>query len=467
MSKIVSVSSTDHFVAYKSDWLQPLIDPIVGQLIHEKPRKLIELVEEHGSPLNIVWPHALAANVLAMRQVLNARRVRHQIFYGAKANKSKALVRAAVSAGIGVDVSSIHEFQDARRAGAKAEQLCATGPAKTTAFHEALLLDGALISVDSLEEFAHLESTATRLGAAGKARVLLRYRPIFCDSSRFGMDAVDLLQCLQRLAQIPGLLQFEGFHFHLSGYAFGDRARALAELAPHIEAAREMGLAPRMVDIGGGLPMQYVDPASYAAFLRSHNSASDYRNHKVPVSFYPYGGHLTAAEWLEQLLDSACVDGLSIADYLEQQDLILALEPGRSLVDQAALSIFRITRTKQLANNRTVLFAEGSSFSACETWFNSEFLIDPIHISATCTDSTRCAPTQAYIAGHSCLDDDVITNRLINFSVTPKPGDLLVYVNTAGYQMDLLENEFHRHPLPTRLTAIRSADESIEFSPDY
>jgi diaminopimelate decarboxylase len=45
-------------------------------------------------------------------------------------------------------------------------------------------------------------------------------------------------------------------------------------------------------------------------------------------------------------------------------------------------------------------------------------------------------------------DDDVISHRLINFSTAPQPGDLLIYINTAGYQMDLLENEFHRHPCP-------------------
>jgi len=74
---------------------------------------------------------------------------------------------------------------------------------------------------------------------------------------------------------------------------------------------------------------------------------------------------------------------------------------------------------------------------------------------------------QAYIAGHSCLDDDVITQRLINFTVSPKAGDLLIYANTAGYQMDLLENEVHRHPLPRRMVATCCTQGNYAFSPDY
>ncbi|POZ99612.1 decarboxylase, partial [Pseudomonas sp. MWU12-2312b] len=172
----------------------------------------------------------------------------------------------------------------------------------------------------------------------------------------------------------------------------------------------------------------------------------------------------TAPQWLTLFLQADHSPGLSIANYLNMQKITLALEPGRSLVDQAAISLFRVTRTKKLADNKIVIFVEGSSFSACETWFSSEYLVDPILIS---TSELPHTPTQAYIAGHSCLDDDVITHRLINFATTPQAGDLLVYVNTAGYQMDLLENEFHRHPLPRRLMATCCTEGNYAFAPDY
>ena len=37
-----------------------------------------------------------------------------------------------------------------------------------------------------------------------------------------------------------------------------------------------------------------------------------------------------------------------------------------------------------------------------------------------------------------------------SFARAPQFGDLLVYPNTAGYQMDKNESEFHQRPLPER-----------------
>jgi diaminopimelate decarboxylase len=341
-------------------------------------------------------------------------------------------------------------------------------------FHAALIGAGALIAIDSREEFDDVLSLAREIAAEYPTRILLRYQPLSNSASRFGMTAADLLACLHRLAAVPEMLQFEGFHFHLSGYRYESRVETIAELAPLIDAARALGLSPRLLDIGGGMPVRYVDSALYNAFLLNQRE-TDYRNPRVPSSFYPYGGNIGAAEWLGRLLASSCARGLSVARYLNRERLTLALEPGRSLVDQAAVSVFRITRVKSLANGTLAVFAEGSSFSACETWFASEFLVDPILIAADeadeANDYTRHrgasrATVPAYIAGHSCLDEDVITNRYVHFPKRPKAGDLLVYANTAGYQMDLLENEFHRHPMPRRVAASFDAAGGMEISPD-
>ncbi|WP_449105628.1 Y4yA family PLP-dependent enzyme [Pseudomonas mohnii] len=444
--------------------LKPLIDPVISTLINKFPGTLVDLVKQHGSPLNLVWPHAFELNTQALLAVLKRYNVPSAIFYGAKANKSQSMLGAAANSGIGVDVSSIHELQAALRAGTPAAKICATGPAKTAVFHQALVSAGSLICVDSLEEFDHLQRIVEARRPVSKARVLLRYRPNSSPQSRFGMSSQDVLESLQRLTRCTDVFHFEGFHFHLGGYGFESRAQALREVTGFVEAAREMGLNPQMIDIGGGLPIRYVEPQTYARFLQNDNQPSHYHNQKVPDAYYPYGAELTAPQWLTLLLEAEHSPGLSISNYLKLQNITLALEPGRSLVDQAAISLFRVTRTKQLADNKTVIFVEGSSFSACETWFASEYLVDPILISSQAPPHT---PTQAYIAGHSCLDDDVISHRLINFSTAPQPGDLLIYINTAGYQMDLLENEFHRHPLPRRLTATCCTEGNYAFSPDY
>jgi len=447
--------------------LRPILGPSLERLVHASPQALVDLTRQYGSPLNIVAPAALTRNVDALSAVLSRHDVRFEILYGAKVNKSPALVRAAVDAGIGIDVSSLYEMRDALRAGVDPTRLCATGPAKTRVFHMALVANGALISVDSIEELDDLETIVREIEPERPARVLLRYRPEEARASRFGIDAADLTACMKRLARRSDSFRFEGFHFHLGGYRYEARASAVRQLVCLVDAARAMGLEPTLIDIGGGMPIRYVDSEEYEAFLRGQD-ASHYRNDKVPTSFYPYGGSIDACEWLERFLGSPCSGGMSIARYLNAEGLALAIEPGRSLADQTALSIFRITRVKAIADGEVVIFAEGSSFSACETWFGSEFLVDPILVSAHPDEdvSPNAAPVRAWIAGHSCLDEDVLTNRLIHFSPKPQAGDLLVYANTGGYQMDLLENEFHRHPMPRRIAVAFDAAGGMDISPD-
>lgn len=41
----------------------------------------------------------------------------------------------------------------------------------------------------------------------------------------------------------------------------------------------------------------------------------------------------------------------------------------------------------------------------------------------------------------------MITWRKIKFEDIPEKGDLLIYYNTAGYQMDSNESTFHKIPL--------------------
>lgn len=446
--------------------LPPLVEPAIERLITENPDRLRDLVATHGSPLHLVFPHTVATNTAGLQAVLERQGVDHAIYYGAKANKSCALVAAAVAAGAGVDVSSLAEFRDAVRAGATPDRICATGPAKSMAFLRALVEAGALIAVDSLEELDDIVALAPAGAGERAIRILLRYRPTSTDRSRFGMERGALAVALERVATRDSVFRLEGFHFHLGGYDPETRVVALRELVPLIEIARMRGLDPRTIDIGGGLPVRYVEPELYEAYLTAQ-APWQYRTGRVPRSFYPYGGRVSAADWLERFLSATPMVGTTVAAFLRSRSLTLALEPGRSLVDQSAISLFRITRVKALGGDERVIFVEGSSFSACETWFSSEFLVEPILVPGEASGAEEGArPVRAFVAGHSCLDEDVLTHRLIRFDREPRAGDLMIWANTAGYQMDLLENEFHRHPAPVRLTATVGDDGAFHFARD-
>ncbi|TCU41157.1 Y4yA family PLP-dependent enzyme [Rhizobium azibense] len=443
---------TSHIIPIAGAHLSPILSPLAADILTEGAPLLHKWIEEYGSPLHLVLPSELTANVEALRHVLDDRGVGHAIYYGSKVNKSSALLQAALGAGAGIDVSSVYELRDAVKLGARGDDIVATGPAKTARFHDELVRIRALVSVDSPEELADISRRLPANGA--KQPVLLRLQPKGHEKSRFGMAADTVRACLSRIVG-DNRLRFDGIHFHLSGYRFQDRSVAFEEAAKLMEEARAIGLSPTMIDIGGGLPAQYVSEAAWGEHLQ-RQSADDYRTGKVPASLYPYGGPLSAAAWLRRFLNALLSSGQTIEDYFREHKLTLAMEPGRSLVDQAAISAFRITRAKDLGGGNGVIFVEGSSFSACETWFASEFMVDPILLAR----NDRAPPGEAfraYIAGHSCLDEDVLSNRWLGFPHVPEAGDVLVWANTGGYQMDLLENEFHRHPMPKRLCVTKSA----------
>ena len=216
-----------------------------------------------------------------------------EIFYGAKVNKSPALVRAAVQAGIGVDVSSLYEAGDALRAGADPTRLCATGPAKTRAFHKLLLDNASLISIDSLQELQDLDHCLQSAGAGQRARVLLRYRPHSLPTSRFGMNAGNLRAGLARLANPEARMVLEGFHFHLSGYAVEPRVQAVRELLPWVHEARRMGLNARMLDIGGGPSGMWTPPPT--ALFSQRRMARTTATARCPHRSTPMAGLWTPA----------------------------------------------------------------------------------------------------------------------------------------------------------------------------
>lgn len=445
-TNLVDISSVVHLLpkAIAPTELPPIMDALIHRLCFANNEQLVGLVKRYGSPLNLVFPHTMKQNILKLKNVFQENRVKGSILYGVKVNQSNILVKTAIEENIGIDVSSLHEWNDAYQYGISPEKICATGPAKTDDFLWQLISHNSLIVIDSLEELHDILRLLKP--QSRKARVLFRYQP-HSSHSRFGMKYTAFSDAL-KLAKQHACLQWQGIHFHLGGYALASRVQAFREILPLIELSQQLGLHIQTIDIGGGLPIQYVPTEHYQAWINNQTTES-YQNHRIPTDFYPYGNEQSAEQWLNTLLGSQCTDNETIAQYINKRNITLTIEPGRSLVDQSAITLFRVVRTCQ-QSEQPIIFVEGSSFSACETWFNSEFLLDPFHIV---TKQSKQQPIRAWIAGHSCLEDDVITHRLILFNTLPQAGDLLGFVNTAGYQMDLLENQFHRHPIPCRLYA--------------
>lgn len=107
--------------------------------------------------------------------------------------------------------------------------------------------------MDSVEEMDDLMEVAKRWKSpTGRISILLRLRPAFSHTSRFGMSSREVSAVLQKL-ETCNPLKIDGFHFHLSGYS-PVSGLTLFDTLPLIACARNLGHSPCIIDIGEDCP---------------------------------------------------------------------------------------------------------------------------------------------------------------------------------------------------------------------
>lgn len=419
-------------------------------------RQLFPLITKAANtPFHAMLPHRIKQNIVGVKHVLSRYLgERFQVLYAMKTNRSAALVKAAAEEGIGIDVSSLEEFQLALTQGVCGRDCSLSGPFKSEEFLTLALRQNARIVVDSDEELLQIQNLAVSIGKT--ARVLLRWNAEQ-PHTRFGMNTVKL-KAASLVADSLSNIELEGAGFHLSGYCPLERGKALSDLLDVADALRYgANIRWKAINIGGGYPLRYVEEATWRRFQNAIDK-QDFVAGRMPKSFYPYWHPDTLETALEKVLIES-----GNAERLKANNIELSVEPGRALTDGAGFTAFEVLGTKITNAGDHCVVVKGLSFSFSETWFNSEFIVDPVHLPASQETTKSTNPVRAYIAGQSCLEEDVLTYRKVPFSQIPKAGDLLVFNNTAGYLMDLLETRFHGLPIPNKVVLDNKEDSfSIE-----
>ncbi|WP_051162552.1 diaminopimelate epimerase [Nocardia transvalensis] len=411
--------------AYQDEWERRL-------LAH--PDLLGDIAFAIGGPFHVMFPARVGRNIDAFHRAFEDAGVDGAIYYGKKANKAACVVRACAEHGAGVDVASAGELSSALAHGIRGAELMVTGPSKSDELLWLSARHGALIAVD---EHGELD----RLAALGiPVRVLLRVLPPD-SASRFGMTADELDRALARTDLGP--VRLEGFSFHLSGYRPEPRAALAAQLIERCRAARALGHPATTISVGGGFAVDYVPAPAWENFTETAGPQRFHADKSFP-SYYPYHSEVAGPDMLAAVLRHD-----SLAKHLRDNDIRLAVEPGRALLDRAGSTVFRVqgakTRTAQDIPYQ-LLTVDGTSLSLSEQWFDSEYLPDPV-----LWPIRPGTPTPASVGAATCLDSDMLSWRRIPLPRPGAPGDLLIYPNTAGYQMDSNESAFHQLPIPPKV----------------
>ncbi|WP_308404233.1 alanine racemase [Streptomyces sp. ATCC 21386] len=426
--------------------LTALRHPTVATLLADHRALLADLLEGLGSPLHVVLPEIFEENVTELRRAFAEAGATADILFAKKANKAACYVTSAAALGVGIDAASTPELVKALAGGVPGHRIGVSGPEKDDTLHSLAVQHGCLVAVDSISELRRLAATA-RL-ARRQASVLLRCRTAGQPGSRFGLSASERDAAVGLCAELADHISLRGFSFHLNGYSTAERATAANEMIEHcLDARRRGSLRAELVDIGGGLPVRYVEPRLWDEFIEQ-NRPAHYHAAKDFKDFYPYGGQ-TAAEAVRAIMAHPVDGDETLSAKARRIGIRFVVEPGRALLDQAGFTMYRVQQVddRRDTDGYAIVTVAGSSFSLSEQWFNSDYLPDPLLMSAR---STADEMFPACVAGSTCLESDLVTWRKIGFPRPVRRGDHLVYLNTAGYQMDSNESPFHDAALPLK-----------------
>jgi diaminopimelate decarboxylase len=361
------------------------------------------LAAEFGTPLVVYCEQTLLDAARAYQRAAPDALVA----YSVKAFPSVALLRLFAGEGLGADVSTLGELEYAKRAGVPGERIVMHGNNKSDEELEAAARAGAgLVVLDALDE-------VERAAAAGVRRVLVRVTPgIEADThaairtahhgSKFGLPPEQALEAIAQ-ARDSGL-EPAGLHVHIGSQLLDTQAARtsvdwLAGFAADCRA--ELDWTPEVVDLGGGLGIQYVDdetPPAIEDFVAALRGRLEH-------------------EWR--------LHGLSLPR--------LVLEPGRSLVGRAGVTLYRVGVVKQASETLTYVAVDGGMSD------NPRPQLYGARYTAVLANRTGDGADGSYaVCGKHCESGDVLIERVR--LPRPRRGDVLAVPGTGAYTLGMGSN---------------------------
>ncbi|HUN24713.1 MAG TPA: type III PLP-dependent enzyme [Steroidobacteraceae bacterium] len=339
------------------------------------PQEIERLVREYGSPLLIVDCERVRTQLAKLRRALP----RVDLHYALKPLPHPAVVQTIIDEDGYLDLATTGEVQIAQRLGVDPSRCIHTHPIKRDADIRNALHFGIRTFVadnpDEVRKFERLRGAAELL-----LRVSFRSPGAVCDLSRkFGCDPEDVL-ALARLAAELGI-DVRGLSFHVGSQAAdsGKHVEAIEACAKLMAGARRERLGTLdTLDIGGGFPIEYVQPVA------------DIANFCAPIR--------------------------AALAKLPRRVRIIA-EPGRYIVGPAAIGVASVMGRARREGHWWYYLDDGlyGSYSG-QLYDHARYPVEPLR------DGGERLP--AVLAGPTCDSIDVIAENLL----LPKlePGDLIV-----------------------------------------
>ncbi|HEY5877460.1 MAG TPA: diaminopimelate decarboxylase [Nakamurella sp.] len=369
-----------------------------------------ELAADYGTPALVVDESALRARAREYREELQRRWPNSRVVFASKAFPCTAVQAVMVHEGLGLDVAGGGEILTALKAGIDPALIVLHGNAKSTEELTIAVDNGiGLVVVDGPDDVDRLEAIVP----AGRTQdVLVRIIPgITADThahvltghegSKFGLAPAAATELIRRIEASPRLAML-GVHAHV-----GSQIMQAEPLAAAVAPLRALGEFP-IYDLGGGLGARYTW-------------------HDQPPA---------VADYLDVLVGAA-------REHLPAQAQII-VEPGRSMVAGAAVTVYRVTTVKR--GSITFVAVDGGMGDNLEVALFGQRFEAAI---ANRLDAT--GGEIVTVVGRHCESGDVLVEDVpLN---APAVGDLLVVPATGAYCFTMSNNYNGNRRIPVVFAA--------------
>ena len=386
----------------------------------------VELAKEFGTPLYLFDEAYIRKMMRVYRDTLaKSYGGNGMVLYASKAFSCKAIYRIAAEENIGIDVVSGGELYTALQADFPAERIYMHGNNKLDyELGEALDAKIGCIVADSYSEIDKIEAEAAKRGICQK--ILLRINPgveahthAFVQTatvdSKFGFSIANgTAEQITAYALSKKHVHLEGYHCHIGSQIFEKQSFVLAVekcMDFAAEMRQKLGFSLKTLNLGGGFGIWYTD-----------------EDRKISPEGY--------AEYVEALISAVKVKAMQKGMELPY----LLIEPGRSIVGEAGVTLYTVGAIKEIPGVKTYVAVDGGMFDNPRyALYESKYT--PVLANRANEEETELVT----IAGKCCESGDIIAANV--HIPKAKAGDILAVLSTGAYNYSMAMN-YNRNKIP-------------------
>ena len=381
----------------------------------------VDLVKQFGTPLYVMDEAQIRKRCNSYRQAFDRYYENFRVVYAGKAFLTKAMCRLIHQEGMGLDVVSGGELYTALEADFPPEKIIFHGNNKSEQEIVMALESGVgRLVADSYAELHLINELSARTRSA--AKIYLRVNPdIEPDThssiqtgqldSKFGFGIGDQVAEAVKIIQDLQWVTLSGLHCHIGSQLFDLEPfqRAAKSMMAQMDSIRQdFGLVLDELDLGGGMGIRYTEEDE-------------------PLSVGKYAQAITVA-----VTEAAKELNFPLPKIL--------VEPGRSIVGAAGITLYTVGSVKEVPGVRKYVAVDGGMTSNMRP-----ALYDAEYVAIVANRANDPVEETVSIAGKACESGDM----LIWDIDLPKlrRNDILAEFSTGAYHYSMSSN-YNRFPRP-------------------